>query len=97
MPFWSYKNVNDPEDILVDEIFSSVSERPETIQRNGQVYKFHPIYPSSEIIFKGSGWTPTNKVAYISEEDREYLKKTKRWKQDLNDKKESLRRKIKNG
>ncbi len=56
MPFHDYVNVDDPTDVLVDEIFISVhDEVPKTLEKNGKKYRHLSHFPGC--IFKGGDWT----------------------------------------
>ena len=56
MPYHDYVNVDDPEDILIDEIFISVHDKlPKILHKNGKKYRHLAHFPGC--IFKGGDWT----------------------------------------
>lgn len=57
MPFHDYVNVDDPTDILIDEVFVSVHDDvPKEIERDGKKYKHLARFPGA-VILKGGDWT----------------------------------------
>ena len=76
MPFHDYVNVKDLSDVLVDELFLSVHDNvPQTIERNGQIYRHKAYFPGC--IFKGGDWTGGPAAPGQTFMTSKYLKETR--------------------
>lgn len=78
MPFFDYVNVENPEDIWEDAFHGKYDDRPETLEKEGKVYKFKQTYTKADTIFRNNGiggWTNNSRVVNLPPERIAYHKK----------------------